>query len=434
MGPRTTAHSTRVVARASGWLIANTLAGSLAGFAFWVIAARTLSPAMVGLGAAYLAAITFLAALSELGMGTVLVRFAPGMDRAEATALVNTTLTSVILASLLTAVAFIAGTPVWSPELAGLAGSLPLAGAFVATAALTGLVQLLDRLFIAYERTELAFARNLLANGTRLAAILLVAGHAGASGLLLALGSGALVTSVLALRVFAPRALAGYRARPVFAWGLLHDKAGYALGNHLAILLWSLPATAYPLLVVNLLGPAANARFYLTWMLANLLFVVPTAVFTAAFARAANAGRFDERAYWRLAGILSGGLALPALALAAAGPLLFRLFGSRYGDLDPLVLLLLASSAIPYSLNTALLTSFRIRRRTADVILAAGLAIGLCAALSVLLGSRHELAGIGAGWLLGQLAGLVSASLLHWLKRPRPAGVDPAAAVSGIAP
>jgi O-antigen/teichoic acid export membrane protein len=188
----------------SASLIANTFAGSFFGFLFWLVAARTYPQAEVGLGAAFISALTFLTTLGELGLGTALIRFAPTLGAQQAR-FVNSVLVAVGVTTAAVALVFALGTPLWSPDMAVLAHSDLYLGLFVGTALVFGLAQVLDRLFIAFGVTHFMLGRNLLANGVRLALVLTVSQWGGALGLLGAVGGGALVTFALAALV-SPRA------------------------------------------------------------------------------------------------------------------------------------------------------------------------------------------------------------------------------------
>ena len=403
------------------FLIANTVAGSCFGFLFWLVAARRYTPSEVGLGAAYISSLTFLATLAELGLGTALIRFAPAMGGRRA-AFINSALASVAASSLGAAALFALGTPIWSPELGELGHPGLACGVFVGATAAFSLSQLLDRVFVAFEAAHFLFLRNLGLNVVRVALIVTVGRPFGATGLVVALGGGAGATLLLAAALGIPRAVPGYRLRSGFAWGLLRDKLGYTLGNHVAALLWGAPMVVYSLLVVNMLGTSANGHFYLSWMVANMLFVVPTSVATSAFARAANSGYLDEAAFWRTMRLTLAGLLAPVLILAGAAPLVLRVFGDDYGAQGRGVFLLLLLSAFPYAINTAVIVRHRLEHHAGRVIWVSGLIALLCLGQSAALGARYGLPGIGAGWLGGQVLGALAA-LLSCRRATRPARV-----------
>ena len=65
--------------RNSLFIMLNTFLGSGFGLVIWVAAARLYAPDQLGLGTAYLSTLTFLAGLAELGLGTAIIRFGPGL-------------------------------------------------------------------------------------------------------------------------------------------------------------------------------------------------------------------------------------------------------------------------------------------------------------------------------------------------------------------
>ena len=149
---------------------------------------------------------------------------------------------------------------------------------------------------------------------TRLVVLVALAGRLGEMGMLLAAGVGALISLGASAWSFAPQALPGYRLKLAFDQHYLSGKVRYALGSQVSQLAWGLPALALPLLVAGLLGAEANARFYVSWMVANLLFIVPLAVSTAAFVSAAAARSRSSIGVLRRATRLTQlGLVLPAL-------------------------------------------------------------------------------------------------------------------------
>ena len=108
----------------SAFMMANTAIGSALGFLFWAAAAHAMSPGQVGLGSAYVAAVLFIATLAELGLGTVVIRFAAGMEAAASRRFINSAMTAVGISTACASFLFMLGIPVWSPELRALATSV----------------------------------------------------------------------------------------------------------------------------------------------------------------------------------------------------------------------------------------------------------------------------------------------------------------------
>lgn len=405
----------------SAFLVANTLAGSAFGFLFWLVAARAYTPVEVGLGAAYVSAITFLTNAGEMGLGTALIRFAPAMDGRRAS-FINSALSAAGICTLGITLAFALGTPLWLPDMAELGRPGAYLWLFTASALAFGLAQLLDRVFIAFQMTHFMFVRNTLAGLIRLGVLLTVGRVFGAHGLVLAVGAGAALTFALSVLVFAPRAVPGYRIAPALDPADLRDKVSYTLGNHFATLLWSAPALVYPVVIVALLGAEANAHFYVSWMVANLLFIVPASVSTSAFARASNEAIADERAFWRAMCWTLADLLLPALLMVAAAPVVLGVFGDNYGSEGRWLFTMLVLSVFAYTVNTSVIAYHRIRQEVRAVVWLSGLITVLCMGLSMGLGAVYGLAGVGTGWLAGQMLGVGLSALSSGVLTPTFAG------------
>lgn len=394
----------------AAFLMANTFVGSLFGFLFWLIAARTLSTLEVGIGAAFVSAVTVITSLGELGLGTALIRFAPRMGERQGR-FINSALTLSGVVTLLVALLFALGAVAWSPALLSTLDSPAHIALFVGSAVAFGLGLLLDRVFVASETTGYVFARNLIANVLKLVVLVAVAGTLGAVGIVMAVGASAAATLLLSGWVFAPRALRGYSPRPALDWSLLRDKLGYTLGNHFAGLLWSAPTLLYPLIIIAALGAEANAHFYISWMLANLLFVAPVSVCTSAFARATNAGLLNGGPLWKATRLTLVALVVPVGVLYVGAPMLLGVFGRAYGAGGEGLFGLLLLSVFPYTVNTAALTFHRIRQNVGAILWLSGATTAACLLLSLTLGATHGLPGIGAGWLIGQTIGTAIAGV-----------------------
>lgn len=398
----------------SGYIFATTLVGSVLGFVFWTAASHLCSPAQIGLGASLISAITLIAALGDMGLGVMLVRYSSSFGR-EQIAFFNTLLLVVASCTLALTLVFIAGVPWWSPALNGMLASRSGLSIFVVGALAFASALFYDRLFIARQATRWMFWRSLLMHVSRLILLLAFLRGLGATGLLAAVGLGALISLAVSVWAFSPRALPGYHLRLTLNMAYLSGRMGYALGNHLSQLTWGLPPLIYPLLVAGMLGAEANAHFYTSWMVANLLFMIPLAVSTASFATASFATASSSAAlhlgpFWRAMCLTLLGLLPVTMAFMLFTRPVMQLFGDSYSANYRLLVLFLAS-VFPYTINTFVITAYRlgshIRGLVCLSVSIAGLSLGLVAVLCGYLG----LLGIGWGWLLAQTTGVLLACL-----------------------
>lgn len=382
-------------------LIANTLIGSILGLLFWTVATHIYDPAELGLAAAYMAAMGLLVKLGEMGLGPTLIRFVPSMKNKQVE-FVNSSLIAVAGSTFILVIVFVKGTPIWSPELIALSQNHLDLALFVSATLSFNLAQLLDRLYIAFESTGFLLIRNLLADVLRVMLLIIVGHRLGAAGLLFAVSISAFITLCLSAILFSPQVLPSYKFKIDFDWSLLWEKGRYTLANHFSLLLWNAPSFLYPLVIINLLGAEANAYFYISWMMANFLFVVPTAISTATFASASNESEMSYKQYQQIVGLSLIGLLPLVIGLIVSSTFLLAIFGQDYVTNGHTLLILLVLSVFPYTINSFFITFFRIYQKIDKMILFS-MASTLLSLLSVMWGSIHlNLTGAGIGWLLSQ--------------------------------
>ncbi len=399
----------------SAFLITNTLSISIAGFLFWILATQQLEPAQIGVGAAYITAITLLSNFGEMGLGITLIRFLPTMT--QQTTFVNTTVLTVLASTLILALVFVAGVPLWAPELDELVTSAFYFGLFILSTTVFSVVQVLDKLYIALQTTHFMFLRTLCANLLKVGLVVALGASLGASGLVLAVGMGAFVSLLLSRFLFMPYVLPNDHTQAGMAWSLIRDKIGYSLGNHFSQMLWSAPPLIYPLVIISLLGAEANAYFYTSWMLANVLFIIPMATSTSVFARISNKSDPDQMVLWRVMRLTLLALLPCALLLGMLSPFLLSIFGSAYVSEGKLLLVLLIVSVFPYTLNTFFITHYRSQETMQDLIWVSGLIAFLSLLLILLFGSQKGLIGVGIGWIIGQTVGAIAILLYERYKK-----------------
>lgn len=402
------------VVRNSAYLILTTATGSGLGFVFWVVAARSYSVAEVGLGAAYVSAATLVAAIAELGLGTAIIRFTPTLGP-RLPAFLDASLTVVGLAALVGSLAFAISTPLWSSELAGIGAGVALM-LFVAGSTAHAISQVWDRVFVAFEAARLVLLRSGLAAITRIIVLVVLAGSLGAQGLLVPTVVAATVTSMIAAAGLLRLVLPSYRPMPTMNWRPVGPQLPYALRNHISTLTWSSPAYVYPLLVVTGLGSEVGAQFYVSWMVANLAFVIPTAAATAAFARASTAGGISYLDFFRTVRPVLAFLVLAVAGLIVGGRIVLGFFGEAYTAADALLFPLLLVSALPYAMNTIAIAYHRIDVDTATSLWLPASITGVSLTLSASL-MAYGPAGVAAGWLVGQSIGVTVSSWTVWSGR-----------------
>ena len=419
------------VARNSAYLMAATIGTAGLGFLFWVAAAHLFSPAQVGQAASLTNAVSLIAYLSLCGLNSTLVRFPAAPDGRHAQ--ISRAIVVVFAVGCLLGTGYLLGLPYYGARLLAVRDDPVQASLIVLFCALATVNLLTDALFV----SERIPQYNTLVDGvlqglTRLGLPFLLTGL-GAFGLVTATGGGYAV-AVLASLWFLRRRT-GFRFRLTAGDTRLREQLGFSAATYVSSLLNLAPLLVLPMIVLQRLGAAAAAYYFVAFQIANLANALSFAISESMFAEvSADPSRFGP--VLRHSGRLIALVQLPAAVLLAAGSgLLLQPFGGAYADHAQGLLEVLALGAVAVALNTWASFAIKLAGRMAAligsnvvyVLVTVGLAAGW---------PERGLVWFGWAWFLGNLAsGLVA---LVALVRVRPGvgtgGAGPSARAPAPAP
>ncbi|MDQ2715664.1 MAG: hypothetical protein M3Z08_12210, partial [Chloroflexota bacterium] len=193
----------------------------------------------------------------------------------------------------------------------------------------------------------------------------------------------------------------GWRGRRYLPqWGLVRRLGRAALQHHLLNLTLQAPTLMLPVLVTILLSARMNAWFYVSWMIASFVFLIPNALTTVLHAmNAATPATLAHKARMTL-GLAFGTSVLAICTLQFIAQQALSLFGSVYAVQAAGNLRILLLAAFPLIIRTHYISICRIQDRIAPAML--GMLPGtllelLAAALGGYLGS---LSGLSTGWVM----------------------------------
>lgn len=322
--------SARVIAANAGSLVGTTAVTSALGALFWALAARTFSPASVGLASVAVSSMTLLSMIGALGFGTLLMGRL-STERDDAGPLVATALTVTATASALLGGVFALLVGSVSSNLAPLSdGPIPLA-LFTIGTGLAGASLVLDQSLLGLLRGGLQLGRNTVFAVAKLLLLIgcaLALSHVAGMTIYAAWVLGSALSLLVLLAYTLPRIgrLGALRPR----WALVRGLGRSALGHHTFNLALQAPSLVLPLVVATVLSIQSNASFYIAWMIAAFLMVVPISLCTTLFAVAgSDRGALAEKVRFTLSICVGLGLAANVAMLPLAEPIL-RVFGERY--------------------------------------------------------------------------------------------------------
>jgi O-antigen/teichoic acid export membrane protein len=370
------AQTVRPVDRRDGWtfsalrnplyhtsyaLLANTAATTAVGVAYWAAAAHFYNQQVLGRSAALISALLLVSTFAQLNLTTALPRFIPKAGRSAGKFIAYSYGASAGTA-LIGGLAFVTILPRLSSQWRFVADSPPLAIAFVVAVVVWGVFTLQDIVLLSLRRPFLVPTENLVYG---IAKLLMLVGVVSLLPL-----TGIFFSWVIPLAITVPAvnwlifrrylkkhdhpAPGGLRVREVVRFASV-DYIGSVLGQAYGSLL--------PLLVLSILGAAANSDFYIAWSIVSGLGLVASNFGTSLLVEGAAA---PHRLPDLTRGVLARSIVITSLGAAvlglAAHPIM-DIYGSRYAAHASSLLGLLAVGTIPSSLVVIAMSLDRVTGR-----------------------------------------------------------------------
>ena len=382
-------------------LIASRVVAMGLGFLFWLLAARLFEPEQVGVAAAVISAMMLCTNIALFGLGSAVISRLPH-HREGPTPLLNAALTLVTAASALGALAFLLVAAVALPELGVVAEDPLYALLFVASCMLGTLGLLLEQTSTALRRGDHALARGVASGLITVVGLVVIVVVTDATDSMLLLvpwvAASAFVLGLGLVQLY--RTVSDYRARWNIRRSMARELFGSGLPNHALTLAERAPALLLPVIVIEVLSPTDNATWYAVWMMALIVFIVPTQVGMALFAEvASDAARVSAAVRSAIVAALAVGVPA-ALVLAALAHPLLSLLGSGYADDGATPLRILVVAILPLTVVQAYYAACRGSGRLREAI-ATGWASGVAAVVVAAFAAQAGgLTAMAVGWLL----------------------------------
>ena len=238
-----------------------------------MIVARFYTEEEVGWGSAIISAITLLALLSRLGLGMALIRFLPRAEKPVE--LLNSCLTVSGVVAVILAAIFVAGVDIWSPALGFVNDDAAFAVAFIFFAFFLALSTLMDSVFIAKRRADFVLVKGTIFSLLKIPLPFLLVIFFKAFGIVSSWGIATALALAISIIFLLPRVQRPYRLKPQINMDIVRAVWRFSAGNYLSNVFGSAVNLILPILIVNTLGPEQNGYFYMAWMIASMLFIIP---------------------------------------------------------------------------------------------------------------------------------------------------------------
>lgn len=385
-------------------LMLNVAATSGLGIIFWVLAARHYTTNDVGVNSALISAMTFVSGLSVRSLISILVRFLPRAGRSSTRLAVFAYVLGAIGAAVISPI-FILGLGVWSPDLAFLSASPWMTIWFVIASITWSIFTLQDSVMIGLRKAVWVPVENTIFAVAKI--VLLVAFAVSLPGFgIFASWTIPVVLSLLPINLFVfrrllPRHIAETESQeaPPTRKEVLRYAAADFLGSAFSLA----STTLLPLIVLAQAGPAANAYFYLSWLVASSLQLVTTNM-TTSFTVEASANEEKLATYTNRIFIHIIRFVVPAvLVVVFASPFILSIFGKSYAEEGATLLRLVALSTIPNIVVSVYISVARVQRWMPSIIAVQGTLCVLTLGLSYILLPIYGITSVGVVMITSQL-------------------------------
>jgi O-antigen/teichoic acid export membrane protein len=326
--------------------------------------------------------------------------------------LINASFSVSLVVALLVAGIFLAGLGWWSPGLSVLQSTVLYALLFLISNVTFALMQIQEVLFVAERSSRLNFYKALFSNLLQVGLLFLCLFLPDWTTIFAVI----VLSEALALVFFNWRYRRTVRRdyRPALvldpqAWKPI---AAYSLSNFVAERISLLPNSVIPLIVLNSLGAASSAYFYMAWSLAGTLGMAGQALGLSLFAESShNPDEIEKNALHSFAaGMLI--LVPGVLGILVLGPLALNFLGKAYSQEGTPLLNLLALSVIPMALHRITASVLRARNKIKHLLLANTVTAVLRIGLSLWFIPYLALPGVGIASLASNvLAGVFVAMI-----------------------
>lgn len=379
------------------FLILSTAVMAVLGFFSWIIIARFFNPHQIGLATTLISVTSLLANLSLMGLNVGMIRYLPSSKNKNEQ--ISTSILIVIIISILAAIIYLLGLNIFSPKLIFIKNNFIFIILFILFSIVFSLDLMMESIFIAFRKSSYVLTKNVCISILKLILPILFITLA-FYGIFLAISLGVAVALILSLTILFKKL--NYKFIPKINVDLVKSIAKFSFGNYIAASLTQLPNLILPIIITNQLSPKISAFYYISMMIANFLYVIPSATAESLFAEGSHNVKSMKVQSQRSAKIIFA-IATPAMiGIILFGKLILSFFGKEYVLQGYPFLVILTLSTIFLSVTRIFSTILKVNHKINELIISyivSTIAILFFSYFFIHLG----LVGIGYAWLIGKM-------------------------------
>ncbi|MEM2899821.1 MAG: oligosaccharide flippase family protein [Thermoplasmata archaeon] len=392
------------------FLMLNSSTTALLGFIAWIVISNTFDKEQVGLGSAIISATSLISTLSLLGFSVSIVRFLPSAT--DRRLIINSSMTISTAAAFVISIGFIAGLSWLSPSLLFLQKNYAYSAWVVIYVIGWTASMLLDCVFIGLRKASIVFLKNFIYSVIKIPLPLFFI-QLGAIGILFSWGISAYTALFIGFAVYLYRIVGIRFPKPMIDRETIGEMFHFSIANYIAGLLGQATPLLLPILIINTLGAESTAYYYISWMIATALFMIPGSVSSSLLAECSQEPK-KMRLHTIKAFKFTYMLLIPSVFLVCIfASYILSIFGRGYSEGAENIVRILAFSSLIYGANLIFVSARNVERKVISVILLNLISTIFTFLMGYALMLRMGLSGVAFGWLIGQCFGLIYAIADH---------------------
>jgi O-antigen/teichoic acid export membrane protein len=381
-------------------LMLSTAATSALGMLYWVLAARYYPADIVGLNAAAVSMMTFLAGAAQGPSMNAMLRYIPVAGRDTKRLVAIAYFFSVVIAVVVGG-GFLLSVDIWTPALNFLRQDLWLAIWFLLGVIGWCIFALQDNVLTGLRETIFVPIENIPYAIAKIGLLVVFATTLTNYGILASWTVPMLMINYLLFSRLIPRYMEAKREQTLPY--SLRQIAHYITGNYVALLFQIASMRLLPVVVTNLAGSSATAYFYLPWTIATSLRLIISNMSTSFTVELAADSKKMRAFSYRFLLHTTAVLIVPILVLLVGAPYILQFSGADYAAEGTLLMRLLTLSALPNVIISLHVGIARVQQKVSEIV---GRQFALCVltlGLSYYFLQVYGITGVGIGVLTSEI-------------------------------
>lgn len=386
-------------------MISNIIAGAL-GFVFLLVATRLYSAQDIGVYSSLVSAIGLISLLALWGgFYAFLIRFIPSSTPKEQNEIIFASFVLHVVIVIFLSLSFILFINFFAPKLNFLY-TIMYGGIFVLFSMFFAISSLFNSVFTSYRKTEVIITKNIIENCSRIILLPFFTTFLH-FGIFCSYGIGLLAGILFSFFLFLKiKKTNSFKISIFSGYNSIRKNFSYIFAHYLSMLAVSAFGLLLPLIIINQLSAESVAHFFVIWSIFSIFLMLVTSSTTSFFVEGSYSKKDLKKNINKELKFVLIICTLCVLLIFLFGNFILGLFGKEYQN-SLALLYVFAISIYLFAINRVYSTTLSISKNISEIVIFNFLITGFAVGFSVLFLLLHGLFGVGYGWIIGQIAGIV---------------------------